>query len=89
MVLDRHLQDTNYQFAASPVNWELHTVDGQDLCRVSAEPADFEVHEDTDPDEATFWWRYPTGTKAIKDPVERDRIIGRRFGRGGGPTGRA
>ena len=73
--------------AASLVTWEFHTIDSQDLCRVSVEPADFPVYEGTDPDNQTFWWRYPTGTKAITDPTERDRIIRRRFGLGGGPAG--
>ncbi|MGI8757131.1 MAG: type I restriction endonuclease [Acidimicrobiales bacterium] len=73
--------------AASLITWEFHTIDGDDLCRVSVEPADFPVYEGTDPDNATFWWRYPTGTKSIKAETERSRIIRRRFGNGGGPTG--
>ncbi len=72
--------------AASLVTWEFHTIDGQDICRVSVEPADFPVYEGTDPDTATFWWRFPVGTKAVTDESERNRIIRRRFGNGGGPS---
>jgi len=73
--------------AASLVGWEFHTIDGGDVCRVSVEPADFGVYEGTGDDDRTFWWRYPTGTKAITDEQEQQRIIRRRFGIGGGPTG--
>lgn len=68
--------------AASLVTWEFHT-NGDDLCRVSVEPADFPVYEGTGHDDRTFWWRYPTGTKAVSDEQERQRIIRRRFGNGG------
>lgn len=68
--------------AASLVGWEFHAVDGGDLCRVSAEPADFPVYEGTGDDDRTFWWRYPTGTKAVTDEAEQRRIIRRRFGNG-------
>lgn len=71
--------------AATLVGWEFHTVDGHDLCRVSVEPADYPVYEGTGDDDRTFWWRYPTGTQAIADPVEEQRIIHRRFGNGGPP----
>jgi len=68
--------------AASLVAWEFHTIEGQDLCRVSVEPADFPVYEGTGDDDRAFWWRYPTGTKAITDDQEQQRIIRRRFGSG-------
>ena len=68
--------------AASLVGWEFHTVDGNDLCRVSIEPADFPVYEGTGDDDRIFWWRYPTGTKAVTDEKERQRIIRRSFGNG-------
>jgi type I restriction enzyme R subunit len=74
------------QAAASLVTWEFHTVEGRDLCRVSVEPADFPVFEGTGDDDRALWWRFPTGTQAIKDQAEADRIIRRRFGLGGGPT---
>jgi type I restriction enzyme, R subunit len=69
--------------AASLVAWEFHTIDGRDLCRVSVEPADFPVYEGTGDDDRTFWWRYPTGTKAVTDEKEQQRIVRRRFGVGG------
>ncbi len=61
-------------------------MNGDDICRVSVEPADFPVYEGTDPDNATFWWRFPTGTTAITDETERARLIRRRFGNSGGPS---
>jgi hypothetical protein len=72
--------------AASLVTWEFHAVDRDDLCRVSIEPADFPVYEGTGEDDRTFWWRYPTGTKAISDEQEQGRIIRRRFGISAGET---
>jgi hypothetical protein len=78
-ILTRRLGDA----AASLVQWEFHTVEGNDLCRVSVEPADFPVYEGTGDDDRTFWWRYPTGTKAVTDAGERERIVRRRFGHGG------
>ena len=69
------------------MGWEFHTIDGDDIARVTVQPADHPVYEGTDPDNATFWWRYPTGTKAITDETDRARMIQRRFGHGGGPSG--
>jgi type I restriction enzyme R subunit len=69
--------------AASLVTWEFHAISGDDICRVSVEPADFPVYEGTGDDDRTFWWRYPTGTKAISDDEEQRRVIRRRFGVGG------
>ncbi len=66
------------QAAATLAQWEFHRIDGKDLCRVHVEPSGFPVHERKG-DEATFWWRYPTGTVAIKDDTERERIISRRW----------
>ena len=57
-------------------------MDGQDLCRVSVEPADFPVYEGTGEDDRTLWWRYPAGTKAVTDGEEARRIVRRRFGVG-------
>lgn len=70
--------------AASIVTWEFHTIEGEDLCRVSVEPADFPVYEGTGDDDRIFWWRYPTGTKAVTNDEDQKRIIRRRFGVGGG-----
>jgi type I restriction enzyme R subunit len=69
--------------AASLVTWEFHTINGDDICRVSVEPADFPVYEGTGDDDRTFWWRHPAGTKAVTNEDDQKRIIGRRFGVGG------
>jgi type I restriction enzyme, R subunit len=69
--------------AAVLVSWEFHTIEGNDICRVSVEPADFPVYEGTGDDDRTLWWRYPTGTKGIKDAEEQRRVVRRRFGNGG------
>lgn len=69
--------------ATTNVNWQFHTIDANDICRVHVEPSDFPVN-DTKGEELVFWWRYPTGTTAIKNELERGRIIARRWGRGQG-----
>lgn len=51
-------------------------------CRVSIEPADVGVYEGTGDDDRTFWWRYPTCTKAVTDEREKRQIIRLRFGIG-------
>ncbi len=84
--LDSLLQARVGPAAATLVTWDFHSIDGQDVVRVSVEPADFPVEEGVDADQATFWWRYPTGTRAVNDPTEADRIVRRRFGIGGGPA---
>ena len=78
-ILVRNIGDA----ATSLVAWEFHTINGRDLCRVSIEPADFPVYEGTGDDDRTFWWRYPTGTRAIADSQDRQHIIRPRFGIGG------
>ena len=65
--------------ATADVNWEFFTVDDHDICRVHAEPSDFPVYE-TKGDQSMFWWRYPTGTVQVKNQLERQRLIARRWG---------
>ena len=65
--------------ATTNVNWEFHTIDERDICRVHVEPSDFPVY-DTKGEEAVFWCRYQTGTTAIRNELDRDRIIARRWG---------
>lgn len=36
----------------------------------------------TGDDDSAFWWRHPTGTEAVTDDREQQRIIRRRFGSG-------
>ena len=64
--------------ATASLDWEFHTIDNRDVCRVHVEPSDFPVYE-AKGEEAVFWWRYPTGTTAIKNDLERERIIARRW----------
>lgn len=63
--------------ALSLVSWEFHT-NGDDIARISIDPADFPVYERKD-DAETFWHRTPVGTIAITDAEERARIIARRW----------
>ena len=64
--------------AASLVDWEFHTIEGNDVARVNVEPCDHPVYE-TRGDQQIFWRRTPVGTESIDDPTERDRIIARRW----------
>ncbi len=64
--------------ALSLVSWEFHT-NGDDIARISIDPADFPVYERKD-DAETFWNRTQVGTIAVTDDEERARIIARRWG---------
>lgn len=75
-LLVSHLGDA----AAALATWEFHSVDGRDLVRVAVRPSEFAVFAGTGEDDRTFYWRYPTGTKAVTDEGERRRLIVRRFG---------
>ena len=55
---------------------------GEQVIDNRVEPADFPVYEGTGDDDRLFWWRYPTGTKAIETVEDQQRIIRRRFGSG-------
>ena len=59
------------------VSWEFHT-NGDDIARISIDPADFPVYERKD-DAETFWHRTPVGTIAVTDAEQRARIIARRW----------
>ncbi|MEW6581413.1 MAG: type I restriction endonuclease [Actinomycetota bacterium] len=74
--------------AMANVNWEFQTVDGHDLCRIQITPSDVPVFEAKDA-VPTFWWRYPVGTTAITNELERGQIIGRRWRRDGPTADRA
>ncbi|MDB4818318.1 putative DNA binding domain-containing protein [Acidimicrobiales bacterium] len=77
----QHLKNLLSRLGASAstlVDWEYHTINGDDVCRVSVDPADHPVYE-TKGDDTKFWWRSPIGTDAIEDETERDRIIARRW----------
>jgi len=64
--------------ALALVTWQFHTVNGDQLARVSVEPANHPVHERKG-DQQIFWHRTPTSTIAVSDPQEQDRIIARRW----------
>ena len=61
------------------VTWEFHSNNGDQLARISIDPADFPIFE-RDGDDEAFWHRTPVATVAITDREERDRIIARRWG---------
>ena len=65
--------------AVALVSWEFHT-NGDDIARISIEPADFPIYERKG-DTETFWQRTPVSTIAITDHEQRDRIIARRWGK--------
>ena len=66
--------------AGALVEWRFHKVNGDDLARISIEPAGHPVYDRKGKAE-TFWRRTPVGTISVTDPKERDRIISRRRNR--------
>jgi type I restriction enzyme R subunit len=81
-LIGQHLQNVLIQrlghAAMSLVQWEFHRIDGDDVCRVHVEPSGSPVYEKKG-DQSIFWWRFPTGTAAIKDETERALVLGRRW----------
>jgi len=76
--------------AASSVATQLHTVDGDDVCRVHVPPSSFPVDAEVVVDKAgqlqrktAFYVRIGNGTREISDPAERRRYIASRWGSGG------
>jgi type I restriction enzyme, R subunit len=73
--------------AASNVSIQLHTVDGQDLCRVHVPPSPFPVDATVVVDrrgqlekKVALFVRIGNGTREIVDPHERQRYIAQRWG---------
>ncbi len=64
--------------AATLVECEFLTINGDDIARINVEPSDHPVY-DTKGGEQVFYWRYQERTTAIADEVERERIIARRW----------
>ena len=64
--------------ALALVTWQFHTINGDQLARISVKPANHPVHERKG-DQQTFWHRTPTSTIAVIEPQEQDRIIARRW----------
>lgn len=70
----RHLGDS----AATLVECEFLTINGDDIARINVEPSDHPVYDTKGGDEV-FWWRFHERTTAIADAVERERITARRW----------
>ena len=65
--------------ALALIDWEFHTVSGNQLTRISVEPSGHPIQERKG-DQEIFWHRTPTSTLSITDPTECDKIIARRWG---------
>ena len=65
--------------AATLVEYEFFTINGNDVVRINVEPSDHPVYDTKGGDEV-FWWRFQERTTAIADDVEREHIIARRWG---------
>lgn len=74
----KNLLDRLGKAAAILVDWEFHTINGDDIARVSVDPSDHPVYE-TKGDQQVSWWHTPVSTDAIDDEAERNRIIARRW----------
>ena len=75
--------------AASTVSSQIHTVDGDDVCRVHVLPSGFPVDAHVVVDKAgqlqkktAFYIRIGPGTREIADPAERQKYIASRWGAG-------
>jgi type I restriction enzyme, R subunit len=73
--------------AASAVSAQIHTVDGNDLCRVHVPPSSFPVDAEVVIDKRgqlekkhAFYIRVGNSTREITDPRERQRYIAARWG---------
>ena len=64
--------------ALALIDWEFHTVDGNQLARISIEPSSHPIQERKG-DQEIFWHRTPTSTVSITDPTQRDKIVARRW----------
>lgn len=61
------------------VSWEFHTVNGNQLARVSINPSDFPVMDRKGQGE-TLWIRTHSSTVSVTDPGDRGKIISGRWG---------
>ena len=78
---------------ASTVSARIHSVDGNDVCRVHVPPSAFPVEAKVVVDKkgqmltkTAFYIRIGNGTREITDPVERQKYISTRWGSGSRPT---
>ncbi len=79
--------------AASTVSTQMHTVDGEDLCRVHVPPSSFPVDANVKVDKGgqlvkktAFYIRIGNGTREITDPAEKQKYIASRWGSGLSPV---
>lgn len=73
--------------AASSVSSEIHTINGDDICRVHVPPSSFPVEAKVVVDrkgqletKTSFYVRIGNGTREISDPTEREKYISSRWG---------
>ncbi len=78
--------------AASTVAVQIHTVEGEDVCRVHVPPSGFPVDAHVVRDQGgqlhkvtAFYVRIGNGTRAISDPAERQKYLAYRWGTGAEP----
>ncbi len=64
--------------ALALVNWEFHTVNGDQLARIGIEPSGHPILARKG-DQEIFWHRTPTSTVAVTAPDERNKIVARRW----------
>jgi type I restriction enzyme R subunit len=92
--LNQLLLDALGATAASTVTTQLHTVDGEDLCRVHVPPSTFPVDANVTLDKGgqvvkktAFYIRIGNGTREVADPDEQQRYTASRWGSGNVGTG--
>ena len=73
--------------AASTVSTQMHTVNGDDVCRVHVPPSTFPVDAHVVVEKngqlqkkTAFFVRIGNGTREIADPAERQRYVSSRWG---------
>jgi len=73
--------------AASTVSSQIHTIDGDDICRVHVPPSTFPVDTEVVVDKGgqlqkktAFYVRIGNGTREITDPAERQKYVAARWG---------
>lgn len=81
----KNLLDRLEAYAATLVDWEFHSVNGDEIARISVDPSRYPVF-DHKGDDQTFYWRSQVGTNKITDQTQRDQIIASRWGGQAVPT---
>jgi len=80
--------------AASTVSSQIHTIDGDDICRVHVPPSTFPVDAEVVVDKGgqlqkktAFYVRIGNGTREITEPAERQKYLASRWGSAGVTVG--